>query len=324
MTETADRTSSYGTPAVSVCVITFVGPDYLARCLESLVPQAEAVGGEVLLPLDETGEEAARVATRWPGVRTLRLTGRRTPAELRARAVAESRAPVVALLEDHCVPDRSWLERMLAAHDGVRAAVGGTVEKGFPPGQDRDRALNWALYLTDYSRYMNPLPEGPVHSLTDTNVSYRREEVDRLAHLWATEFHENIVNDSLRAAGKELWLAPDVIVFEQRSVPLAGALRDRYSFGRLFASTRMAGRRPGQRLAYAGASLLMPPVLIARVGRNLFTRRRHRLQLVRALPALTLVTTVWMLGEFVGYLTGSPGTLTADTRVGESAPASGL
>jgi hypothetical protein len=49
----------------------------------------------------------------------------------------------------------------------------------------------------------------------------------------------------------------------------------------------------------------MPPLLMARVAKNLYDRRRYRLQLFRALPALTVVTTAWIIGEFVGYLTGT-------------------
>lgn len=304
---------------VSVCIITFVGPEYLARCLDALMPQVERAGGEVLVPLDGSGDSAAAVAAKYAGVRVLGYPGKHTPAELRARAVAESQGRVVALLEDHCVPAPDWVERMLAAHDGVRAGVGGTVEKGFPPGRDRDGALNWALYLTDYSRYMKPMPAGPAHGLTDTNSSYLRSELERIAPLWQAEFHENVVNGRLRADGRALWLAPDVTVFEQRSVPLADALRDRFTFGRLFGSTRVEGKSALHRIAYAGASVLMPPLMIARVARNLFGRGRYRLPFVRALPALALINTVWILGECVGYLTASPGALAA-----RSVPAPGV
>jgi hypothetical protein len=55
----------------------------------------------------------------------------------------------------------------------------------------------------------------------------------------------------------------------------------------------------------------MPPVLVARAAGNLLRRQRHREQIVRCAPALLFVTSVWMLGEMVGYLTGSPGALRA-------------
>jgi hypothetical protein len=206
------------------------------------------------------------------------------------------------------VPAADWGERLLATHrDADHAAVGGAVDKGFPPGMNRDSMLNWAVYLTDYSRYMNPQRGGPTHALTDCNVSYRRSELERVSHIWQQEFHENLVNGALVESGGTLWLDPGVVVHEQRSVTLSGALHDRYAFGRLFASTRVEDAPAARRLVYAAGSLVMPAVLVARVGRNLLARRRHRLQFVRTLPALVLVTAVWMLGECVGYLTATPG-----------------
>jgi hypothetical protein len=40
-------------------------------------------------------------------------------------------------------------------------------------------------------------------------------------------------------------------------------------------------------------------------------RRRHRGQIVRAMPGLLFVASVWMFGEMIGYLTASPGRLRA-------------
>jgi hypothetical protein len=188
---------------------------------------------------------------------------------------------------------------------GVVGAVGGAVEKGFPAGERGDTALNWAIYMADYSRYMNPQPAGPSASLTDCNVSYRRVELESIRGAWEAAFHENIVNGLLAERGRTLWLAPDAVVHEQRTLTVATAVRDRFAFGRLFASTRVTDAPLGRRLVYAAGALAMPPVLVARVAANLFGRSRHRLQFFRALPALVLVTSTWMLGECVGYLTGT-------------------
>jgi hypothetical protein len=258
------------------------------------------------VPHDETLTDPAELRARFRHVTFLPFTGTRTPAALRAAATLEARGEVIAFLEDHCVPAEDWASRVLAAHRASHVAVGGAVDKGFLPGRRNDSALNWAVYLTDYSRYMNPQPGGPSHSLTDCNVSYKRAALEAIRATWEQEFHENIVNGLLAQRGGTLWLEPDVVVYEQRTLTLGTAMRDRYSFGRLFASTRVAGVPLTKRLVYGAGALVMPPVLIARVARNLMQRRRHRAQLLRALPALTVVTCTWMLGECVGYLTGVP------------------
>jgi hypothetical protein len=293
-------------PAISVVVLPFSGCDDLIRCLDGLQQQTGIHDVEVLVPHDDTLSDTARLGARFPGVTFLQFTGRRTPAELRAKGVAAARAEVVALLEDHCQPEPDWCARMVACHAGPHAAIGGAVEKGFAPGRRDDSALNWAVYLTDYSRYMNPRAAGPTVSMTDTNSSYKRSELDGIRDAWAAEFHENVVNELLRARGRSLWFAPDVVVREQRTLTVRTALHDRYAFGRLFASTRVAGVPLSRRLFLAAASAIMPPVLVMRIAQTLFTRGRHRAQFLRSLPQLMLVTSAWMGGEIAGYLTARP------------------
>lgn len=294
---------------LTVTVIMFTAESSLVRCLDALLAQKGVETPEILVPHDDTLDAAVALAARFPGVRFLAMPGRRTPAELRAFAVGQASGRIIGLLEDHCVPEPDWCARVIEAHEQTRAAVGGAVEKGFAPGRNTDSPLNWAVYMTDYSRYMNPMPAGPSHTLTDCNVTYRRAALAALEDLWRAEFHENIVNGMLHQSGGVLWFDPGIIVREHRPLTLGTAARDRYAFGRLFASTRVEGAPIARRLVMAGASILMPPVLAARAARNLMVRRRHRRQIIRCAPALLFVASVWMLGEMVGYLTARPGSL---------------
>ena len=104
--------------------------------------------------------------------------------------------------------------------------MGGAIEKGFPVGRTDDTALNWALYLTDYSRYMPPMPAGATHALSDCNVSYKRSALERVRGAWLEEFHENVVNGALAESGQTLWFDPELLVYEQRPLDLRRALRD--------------------------------------------------------------------------------------------------
>ncbi len=98
---------------------------------------------------------------------------------------------------------------------------------------------------------------------------------------------------------------------QQRSLRLGPALRERFSFGRLFASTRVAAVTFPKRAAYALASALLPALLVTRVARNVLGKRRYRREFAGALPAVALMAGVWALGEFVGYVTGRAGEVTA-------------
>ena len=296
-------------PVLSIGVLPFSDTAALARCLDALRTQKSVGRLEILVPFAADAADIAALSGHYPETTFIPVRGARTPAELRARAVAAANAEVVALIEDHCVPHHDWCARILAAYSNLSepfAGVGGAVEKGLPAYGKNDTALNWAVYMTDYSRYMNPLPGGPIAEISDTNSSYRKRELFEILSVWKAEFHENVVNDVLRQRGRRLWFAPDVIVSEQRSLTLRAALRDRYAFGRLFASTRVEHSTIGRRIFLAAASCAMPPVLVLRVARTLLQRRKHRAQFVRSFPHLLLVTSAWMAGEMMGYLTARP------------------
>jgi predicted dehydrogenase len=300
-----DLPSAGRATSLSVVALAFGGG--LSQCLAALQPQTDALNAEVIVPHDSTLGDVAALRRAFPAVRFVELSGTRTPAELRATGATISSGDVIAFLEGHCRPAPDWCARMLAAHRAPHAAIGGPIEKGLPDEGRNDTSLNWSVYLADYSRYMLPLPEGATHGLSDCNVSYKRSALEATRSHWMTEFHENVVNGALRASGEILWFDPSVAVFEQRQLSVGEALRDRFSFGRLFGSTRVPGVAMPKRLAWSAAALLMPPLLVARVAGNLQRRGRHRGQLLRCLPALTMISAAWMAGEAVGYLTGSAG-----------------
>jgi len=290
-------------PALSVVVVIVGGDSYVPRCLEALMRQEGVQGLEIIVPCDERIPDVPALQRQFPAVRFLDIERQRTYAELRALGVQKSRGAIVALTEDHCTPSSDWAVQILKSHAGPHGAVGGVVEKEAP-----DTALNWAVYLSDYGRYMNPVIEGPARYLTDCNVSYKRDVLDAFAHLWADEFHEPTVHGALEARGRSLWLSPWIVVRQQRNLRLRDAIWDRYAFGRLFASTRVSVTRSRRRLFFAGFSFLLPPLLIIRIAVNVLSKGRHVGEFTRALPALILLTIVWAWGEFVGYLTGIPET----------------
>ena len=299
--------SRAGTTPLRLSVVALAFGGGLRECLAALRSQAAAVGAEIIVPYDSTLEDANELKRDFPAVRFLELTGVRPPAELRSTGALATTGDVVAFLEGHCRPAPDWCERALVAHESSHAAVGGPIEKGVPNEGSNDTALNWSVYLADYSRYMMPLPAGATQALSDCNVAYKRSALEATRQHWTTEFHENVVNGALVAAGATLWFDPAMTVFEQRRLTVSAALRDRFSFGRLFGSTRVPSVALPKRLAMSAAALAMPPLLVARVVGNLRRRGRHGDQLLRCLPSLALISTAWMVGEAVGYLTGSAG-----------------
>ncbi len=220
--------------------------------------------------------------------------------ELRSRGLAEARGETVALLEDHGYPDRNWARNMWAVHQRDCAAVGGAIEN------DIDRPLNWAVYFCDFFRYHNPVPAGASQLASDVNVSYKRAALNSIRPLLFPSFRETAVNQVLLERGQRILLSPEVIIRQTRkNLRLGGALRERFIWGRSYAGGR--SREIGEKRLILGILCpILPALLIFRIARTVFERRRLVGAFLKSLPLLVPLTISWSLGELVGYFTARP------------------
>jgi hypothetical protein len=136
---------------------------------EAIRDQAVAVDAEVLVAA------SADVGTRVPDapVRVLRCPGADV-FTLRARALAEARGEVVALLEDHNFPAADFCERVLAAFDENPQADGvvGTATNGALGLLDR------ASFLLTWGPFLAPMDHVPLHRCPPPGVvAFRRSVV---------------------------------------------------------------------------------------------------------------------------------------------------
>jgi hypothetical protein len=221
--------------------------------------------------------------------------------ELRGIGIRNTRAPLVALLQDHDRPDPHWSAELIKEHAQPYAAIGGAMENGI------DRPLNWAVYFGDFGRYQNPVPRGPSAYVSDANVCYKRAALELVADSWANGYDESRVHDALAKRGETIALAPDVIVYQHRlNLRLGPVLLERFVWGRSFAAGRLATIASPRRVIFAALCPLVPLLLLFRQFRNVLRTRRNRAAFVRALPLTALLDVAWSYGEFVGYLTGHP------------------
>jgi hypothetical protein len=285
-------------PSLSVIVVILGRGPHLVRCLEALLSREGVADGEIIVPHDDTVTDSAALASRFPEVKFVSLTGKRTYAELRTAGVRASRGRIVAITEDQCVPPPRWCANVLEAHQSSHAAIGGPVDKVSP-----DKAINWAIYLRELGTYMPPVTEGPVHALTDCNVTYKREALDAIADVWRHAFHEPDVHAALAKNGGTLWISQSLLTMQQREIVLGPALKERYAFGRLYGGLRAASIPSKERFFLLIASPLLPVLLTARVYATVFSKKRHIGPALAALPFIVLFALVWGWGEFVGYLT---------------------
>lgn len=278
--------------------------DLLVDCLEGLAQQVDAPPYEIIVPHLEHVEGLDAVKARFPDVLFLpapdvvaHVGGREHHDVLRARGLAAAKGELVGLLEDHARPDPHWAANVVAAHRLSHAGVGGAIENGI------DRALNWAVYYCDFGRYQNPVPAGETPFASDANTIYKRADLESVRSVWKDAFREVVVNDALKSAGKTIVLDPAIIVYQnRRGLTLGAALHERFSWGRSYAATRMALLTTPKRFAYAALSPVLPALLLVRMGRTAWSRKRHFSEFVRSVPFLVPLLIGWSLGETIGYL----------------------
>jgi hypothetical protein len=278
---------------------------HLEESLRALRGQADAPPFEVIVPYHDATDGIDALRKEFREVRFVAVSGigERRPGSrehhdvLRARGLAAARGSLLALLEDHALPDRRWCASLVAAHRQTdAAAVGGAIENGV------DSPLAWAVYYCDFARYQNPVPDGASPFASDANSAYKREALEPIRALWQESFREGVVNGALLASGKTLILRSDVIVYQNRSdLTLGGALRERFVWGRSFARTRGLAFTAARRMAYAVASPFLPPVLVLRMAAISWRRRRFG-QFFGAVPLTALLLCGWSAGECAGYI----------------------
>jgi hypothetical protein len=125
-------------PDLSVVVVSLVGGEALARCIERL-PLTEV---EVVVMLRDAASDAALWARRYPRVRFLPGSGASVEVR-RKRGIEASSGAIVALIEDTSWPDRGWSDATVAAFadPSVAAATGPVAIASFL--SDRCRAFAW-------------------------------------------------------------------------------------------------------------------------------------------------------------------------------------
>jgi glycosyltransferase involved in cell wall biosynthesis len=290
-------------PDLSVVIPSVNGWSDLEGCLQALAQQSGDVTIEVLVA-DRVGERVrAAVRKSYPHVRVLEAPSEMSIPALRALAFREARGEIVGVIEDHVIVPPDWARKMLAAHAQGAQVVGGSVDNAA-----RERIVDWAAFLCEYSHCLAP-PVGCSNWLTGNNVTYRRILLERFQDAICEERWEDHLHDMMRRAGVKLESRPEIQVGHKKHYTVGEYLYQRYLYARSYAGMRIEGAGPVRRLALGLASFALPPLLFYRTVSRVLKARRNRRELVRSLPLLVLFVSSWAVGEAIGYWRGPGDTL---------------
>jgi hypothetical protein len=117
-------------------------------------------------------------------------------------------------------------------------------------------------------------------------------------------YWEASLHPILLAEGFKFQSMPDMLVHHSGPFNYRYYLRQRYWFSRAFAGCRAKNLPITKRLVYFVAAPVMPFLLLARMTKRVLDKRCHVDKFVYALPLLIPALTVYVAGEWVGYLTG--------------------
>jgi hypothetical protein len=247
----------------------------------------------------DRAETADRLRRDFPRVKFLHCPERLSIPELRAIGKAQATGEIIAVMEDRCAAAENWLAEISRAHSRGYQVVGGTIE---PDGIEG--ILNWAVYLCEYSGLMLPIPEGEVNGVAGNNASYRREVWERLDPEVKKNRWEYFIHEELRRGGIKFFCAPTAVVRKNINFSFPYFLRQRFHYSRSFAGMRRIKMTPGRRAIYAALAPVLPPLMLWRIARQVFRKRRYRKKFLLALPLLSAFMISYAAGEFAGYVFG--------------------
>jgi glycosyltransferase involved in cell wall biosynthesis len=215
------------------------------------------------------------------------------PHDARNRGVELARGALLAFTDPDCVPEPTWLERMVAASDRGHGVVVGAM------GLLDTTVYARAVHLAKFAHWLPDADEGPREIAPTANALYTREAWEAVGPFQAGSFSSDTVH-SWRAAtlGFVPWFEPTAIVSHHHDGTIRSFLRERHVRGKDFAQVRLT-EREHSRTWVASRLVALPaiPLLeLARVGRSA-VRAGWIAAFTVTLPLQLAANTSWALGE---------------------------
>jgi GT2 family glycosyltransferase len=225
---------------ISVVVATYKRLERLAACLDAIESQTQRAEAVVVVTHEdpESGRYVVERAVGWPQLKLVEAGRGRSVAAYNAGLLAVS-TPLVAYVDDDAVPNRDWLERIVATfrEDERIAAVGGRdviLADGRPAalgrrrwGQEQVGRIQWSGRMTA-NHHLGTGGPRDVDVLKGVNMSFRRDAVaahgfdDRMRGPGAVVHAELSICLPLRRQGLRIVYDPKVVVMHHPAPRPAG------------------------------------------------------------------------------------------------------
>jgi hypothetical protein len=220
---------------------------------------------------------------------------------LRARGIGRSRGEIVAITEDHCMPEPDWADALLAAHGRHpgAAAIAGAVTNGSSEG-----AWDWANFLMTFAEHMPPVPASPGRRAPSVaNGSLKRSAVAIPPEPRRGWFELELM-PSLLGSGKVMRDDGPRVAHIQSHGGARGTLAAHFHNGRACTGLRALRPGPAAALAERGRIGRLPFRLNRELREALATRPRLDGVAASGARLVPLVGAAHAAGELTGLLLG--------------------
>jgi Glycosyl transferase family 2 len=286
-------------PRLSVVLATGHPWPEAERTLRALLATDEAVDLELLLCDGSDGPDPGQM------LRDDRLTVIRARGEsvfsLRARGLAAARGEVVAITEDHCIPDPDWAAELIEAHarHPDAAAIAGAVANGAT-----ESSWDWANFLMTFAEHMPPIDERAARRAPSVaNGSFKRSSV-AIPRAPAPGWLELETMPALVSGGRVVRDGGPLVTHDQSHGGPRATLAAHFHNGRASAGLRVD--RPGLGAIRAEARRLagLPGQLIGELQDALRARPPLTGAAAHGARLASLLAIAHVAGELIGLLAG--------------------
>jgi hypothetical protein len=292
-------------PVLSV-VITIGARRWRAvRCLKAILTQVNAPRMQIVVMDNKPHLELPQFeGSDWERIQHVPCSEIASIPEAKARGASLAVAPVVAFLEDHCVPEPGWAEAVALAFEQHPDLTAVAYSFG------NLNPVNWvsrSFLILAYGPWVNPLQSGPVSTPSWMNLAYKRDKLPGEAALKRQLSCEGRFLSQLQQSGAKFWQSAEARVKHLNHPSLIGSALDSAVWQRLMAANRADLEEwswPRRLLYFFAAVPLSPSIIAWRLSRRLWARPEMRLPLLSSLPLVLFVFTIGSFWEAIGYVAG--------------------
>jgi glycosyltransferase involved in cell wall biosynthesis len=284
-------------PRASVVVPAYHSDATIGSLLDGLRAQTYGDFELIVVNSSEEGRTERIVREKLPEARFEQSPRRLLPHAARNRGVEVARGSLLAFTDPDCVPEPTWLERLVAASDRGHGVVVGAM------GLLDTSAYARAVHLCKFAHWLPGASEGHRAIAPTANALYTREAWDAIGPFRADSFSSDTLH-SWRAAqlGFRPWFEPTAIVSHHHDGTPRSFLAERHLRGEDFA--RLRASEGGHSRGWAAARLVtlpaVPLVELARVGVSAGRAGWGRTFAATA-PLQLAANTAWAIGEARAY-----------------------